>query len=155
MKVIQASIRTAIDPTLWRETNCFQERKKKNTTSNEPNRQNRCKINLFVKNSLVFRFVVLQRKDQNIVDESIIKGVKMRRVFNDKSNKVFILLNMILQILILCLFHLSCILARKKLLEIYAQFISYHVFFICVLTIHFKTTSTYFDFFVIILSILT
>lgn len=74
---------------------CFLERKK-NTTSNELNRQNRCKINLFVKNSLVFRFVVLQRKDQNIVDESIIKGVKMRRVLNDKSNKVFILLNMIL-----------------------------------------------------------
>lgn len=108
-----------------------------------------------MKNSVVFRFVVLQRKDQHIVDESIIKGVKMRRVFNDKSNKVFILLNMILYILILCLFHLSCILARKKLLEIYAQFISYHVFFICVLTIHFKTTSTYFDFFVIILSNLT
>lgn len=74
----------------------FSREEKKTTTSNEPNRQNRCKINLFVKNSLVFRFVVLQRKYQNIVDESIIEGVKVRRVFNDKSNKVFILLNMIL-----------------------------------------------------------
>lgn len=74
----------------------FSREEKKNTTSNEPNRQNRCKINLFVKNSLVFRFVVLQRKDQHIVDESIIKDVKMRRVLNDKSNKVFILLNMTL-----------------------------------------------------------
>lgn len=48
MKVIWASILTAIDPTLSRDF--FFLRKKTNTTSNEPNRQNRWKINLFLKN---------------------------------------------------------------------------------------------------------
>lgn len=83
MKVIWASILTAIDPTLSRDFFFLEEKNKHDLQWTQSSKQ--MKNKLVFEKQYCFPLCFATKKNQNIVDDSIIKGVKMRRVVNDKS----------------------------------------------------------------------